>query len=235
MKEHVDALTAQLNLYIPKLHLDSSFLMPLFGGSASAAICTGRAEKIRTSITAYMDAFERLQLALNLATPVQDLPDFDLDAMGTSDLFAAFTDFREAYAPTVYGCTGNAHYCADQTTPSTCREVGGDCAWAMTQQQAGTCEGRDSRCPLEPMKHWKEGCNLLKSEKASCSWVAKGSYVSDAARLTEMLENIGVIRPFDFQGVLSTEFEKRVSAIGRSAAAVEQSLLALKRALGMGD
>merc|ERR1712217_689469 len=110
--------------------------------------------------------------------------------------------------------------CADQATPNACKKAGGDCAWALTQEQSGKCEGGDSRCSTVPIKHWKEGCELLRAQRASCSWVAEGGYVSDATRLTGILENMGAIRSFDFQRVLSTEFEKRFSAIESSAAAV---------------
>jgi len=235
MKKHVAKFIAHLNLYIPNLHLDMEVLLPLLGESVSAATCKFRTGTIEQGIAAYADALEKLQLALNPMTLVETLPDVRLEVAGTSELGTALDGFTKAYAPKVFGCTGHHNECARQTTPKSCKKIGGDCAWALTQQQSGKCKGSDSRCSEAPVLHWKEGCDTLTAQKASCSWKAKETYVSDSARLVDMLRDMGAHSAFDFQHVASADFEQRMSAIQASVVVVDQSLLALKRTLGMID
>jgi len=235
MKKQVVEFITQLNLYIPNLHLDMDVLLPLLGESVSAVNCKLRTGAIERGIAAYADALKQLQLALNTMTPVETLPDVSLEVAGTSELGIALDGFKKAYAPKVFGCTGYHSECTKQTTPKSCKKIVGDCAWALTQQQSGNCEGSDSRCSQLPRRHWKEGCDILTAEKASCSWKAKETYVSDSARLVDMLRDIGAHSALDFQHVASADFEQRMSAIQASVAVVDQTLLALKRALGMID
>jgi len=231
LKERVDALIAQLNLYVPALQVNSTALMGLFG-TAPETICVHRADRIGLAIAAYASATAQIQLALNPKTPVEHLQDLASEAKGASGFSAAFTSFRDTYAPKVFGCTGHHSECKDQTTESACKTAGGDCAWATTQQ-SGSCEGNDSRCSMIPYRRWKEGCDALKAQHASCTWVLAESYKRDSAGLVEELKGVVAISPSDLQGVLSTDFEERLAAIECSAAAVQMSFMNLTLAAGM--
>jgi hypothetical protein len=235
MKKEVDDLSKQLNMYVPALHLDPVLLMPLFSGSVPAAMCKDRADTIRQRIIAYADATAMMQLALNPNTKVADLSGLiDEATAGASGLSSAFADFRKGgYAPVDFGCTGHHSACAGQTTPKTCKKAGGDCAWATIQEQSGRCTGNDSRCSKEPMKHWKEGCDTLKAQHASCSWVVSESYDMASKSLAEKLKGIVAISSSDLQRVLSTDFDKRLTALEGAAIVVEMSLSRLKLAVGM--
>jgi len=228
----VDALTAQLNLCAPSLQLNSTLLMALFGGTAPATTCMDRADKVGLAIAAYANATAQMQLALNPKTPVEDLQGLAAEATGSSSLRAAFANFNDTYAPKAFGCAGHHSECKARMTESTCKTAGGDCAWAMTQQ-SGRCEGNDSRCTTMPYSRWKDGCDTLKAEHASCTWVLTQDYKRDSASLTEELKGLVAITPSSLQGVLSTGFEERLAAIEASAAAVDRSLAELKLTVGV--
>mmetsp|Transcript_28594 Transcript_28594/g.53619 ORF Transcript_28594/g.53619 Transcript_28594/m.53619 type:complete len:608 (+) Transcript_28594:69-1892(+) len=143
-----------------------------------------------------------------------------------------FAKFRENYAPKVFGCTGHHSQCAAQPSANACKRAGGDCSWATTQK-SGKCQGNDSRCATMPIQYWKEGCEALQAQHASCSWVSTPDYTNDLAHLTEKLQVFASVSASDLDHMLSTNFDQRLSSIASSFAAVEDALSSLNLAVGM--
>jgi len=234
MKEQVYALGEQVNSLIPLSNVNSTALLLLLEGAASEAECRSHVFSIRESISTYADATRNMRLALNPHTPTEGLLNLAGAAPGPSTLKSSFATFKQNYAPKVFGCTGHHSGCVGQPNANACKRVGGDCSWATTQQ-SGRCTGNDSRCSVAPIQHWKEGCNALKAQHASCSWVASQKYEEDSAQLVEKLQCITSVSASAFQAVLSNDFEQRLVAIESAAAAIETSLAGLKDAMGMGS
>mmetsp|Transcript_21585 Transcript_21585/g.36987 ORF Transcript_21585/g.36987 Transcript_21585/m.36987 type:complete len:598 (+) Transcript_21585:65-1858(+) len=284
MKGNVNALLEQLKSYIPLLYANSTSLMSLLEGSTSEAICRDRVAQIGANIGAYANAVDKLQLALNPQSPVEEpqsslggaldsevnvnsiggTPDTEVNdqasqfggaldsevnvqasqiggaldngvnaqASQTQGQQDTFAKFKENYAPKVFGCNGHHSQCAGQSSANACKRAGGDCSW-VTTQKSGKCQGNDSRCATMPIQYWKEGCEALQAQHASCSWVSTPDYEEDLAHLTEKLQVFASIDPSDLDHVLSTKFDQRLSSIASSFAAVEDALSSLKLAVGM--